>query len=499
MQKTFLFDKSPITAEQSTSPEGYTGLYGFHKYWGKKPHEPIAYVIEQLSQPGQLVVDPFLGSGTAARESTSRKRRFIGFDINPVAFELAQFITNPPALHDVLNGFRLIEKNIKSRIFETYALEDGTTATHYLWEGDELKQVWVKGNSAVARRELEVSAHDVTLCASFSNYRSRFVRCPKFFSNSRINASPDMTLESLLTPRAQFNLDLLIEAINECPESVRMPLRLCLTAASGQMTQMVFAVTGRGKTKGTSADKVEVGSWVIGYWRPRLHFEVNVWNCFENRVRKLQNALKRQGETAPVSFGRSVLDVVAGEASCYLGLADCRKAMRAIPDGAAQLVLTDPPHSDRVPYLELSEFWNSLLGMDASFEDEIVISNAKERNKTEADYHSSMRTFFDEAGRVLADDGHLVVLFNARQREAWSAIRDSVIESANSPLCYTGAFPCTYSALSVVQDNRKGALTSDWALVFSRSQAAGASCHASGISTIPGWTTSMPNLLSVVD
>ena len=46
---------------------------------------------------------------------------------------------------------------------------------------------------------------------------------------------------------------------------------------------MVFAVTGRGKTKGKSADKVEVGSWVIGYWRPPLHFEVNVWNCFENR------------------------------------------------------------------------------------------------------------------------------------------------------------------------------------------------------------------------
>ena len=42
------------------------------------------------------------------------------------------------------------------------------------------------------------------------------------------------------------------------------------------MTRMVFAVTGRGKTKGEAAEKVEVGSWVIGYWRPRLHFEVNV-------------------------------------------------------------------------------------------------------------------------------------------------------------------------------------------------------------------------------
>ena len=63
MQKSLAFDELPITAAQTMAPKGYVGLYGFHKYWGKKPHEPIAYLIEQLSAPGQLVVDPFVGSG----------------------------------------------------------------------------------------------------------------------------------------------------------------------------------------------------------------------------------------------------------------------------------------------------------------------------------------------------------------------------------------------------------------------------------------------------
>ena len=58
------------------------------------------------------------------------------------------------------------------------------------------------------------------------------------------------------------------------------------------MTKMVFAVTGRGKTKGQTATSIEVGSWVIGYWRPQMHFEVNVWNCFERRTSKLLAALK---------------------------------------------------------------------------------------------------------------------------------------------------------------------------------------------------------------
>ena len=86
-------------------------------------------------------------------------------------------------------------------------------ATHYLWEADELKQVWIKGGPGKLRRELAPSEHDVALYESFRGYRSRFVRCPRFFSNGRINASADMTLDSLLTPRAQHNLDLLMDAI----------------------------------------------------------------------------------------------------------------------------------------------------------------------------------------------------------------------------------------------------------------------------------------------
>ncbi len=496
MQKTFAFAKAAITAAQTVSPEGYTGLYAWHKYWGKKPHEPLAYAIEQLTQPGQLVVDPFLGSGAVAREATTRSRRFIGFDINPVAIEIAKLLVNPPDIGTVQLAFRSIEMAAKASIHETYALLGGSEATHYLWDADRLSQVWVKGGPGKHRRELEPSEHDIALCQSFAGYQSRFVRCPRFFANGRINASPDMSLDTLMTSRAQHNLDLLIEAIERCPEPAQMPLRLCLTAASGQMTKMVFAVTGRGKTTGQVASKIEVGSWVIGYWRPRLHFEVNVWNCFENRVRKLVRALK-----GAAGIGGGVMATDAGEvaamvAGYHIGIADCRKGLRNLPERCAALVITDPPHSDRVPYLELSEFWNSILGRDASFDDEIVISNARERSKTAACYHASMHSFFAEASRIVADDGHLVLLFNAREREAWTAIRESFISSKQPVLHYKGCFPCNYSAQSVVQDNRKGAMKSDWALVFSRNGRDRKSGDPTGLEDLPGWNTAVPEILA---
>jgi hypothetical protein len=85
-----------ISTEEVESPGGYTGFYRFHKYWGKKPHEPLAYVIEQLTAPDDVVLDPFCGSGTAGRETLLRSRKFIGFDINPVAIEITRLLIHPP-------------------------------------------------------------------------------------------------------------------------------------------------------------------------------------------------------------------------------------------------------------------------------------------------------------------------------------------------------------------------------------------------------------------
>ena len=42
-------ENSQISVAEMESPSGYKGFYRFHKYWGKKPHEPLAYVIEQLT------------------------------------------------------------------------------------------------------------------------------------------------------------------------------------------------------------------------------------------------------------------------------------------------------------------------------------------------------------------------------------------------------------------------------------------------------------------
>lgn len=473
--------------EALSVPEGYKGLYAFHKYWGKKPAEPISYLISVLCPVDGLVIDPFLGSGVSAIEAMRLGRRVIGIDLNPAAVRLARMLVQPPDRKSVETSFARIRASAKEAICATYRTVEGSIATHYIWEGDTLGKVWRTNGSVRTRIEESPTEHDVNMSASLSSYQPSLLRKPHFFTNSRINSKATFDLSSLFTGRALHNVELLVEAINSLPLTEREPMLLSLTAAIGQMSSMVFAITGRGKTNGTASARVEVGSWVIGFWRPDVHFEVNVWNCFERRVKKLIKAL---ADSPPLIASRlgSIAEVCGSTSDGALVNGDCISELEAVPDCTADLVITDPPHSDRIPYLELSELWNVILGETPEFESEIVVSNARERGKTSEEYNDAMRRFLGVAGRKLKESGHLVLFFNASTAASWQFF-DVFDKTANAVgLRFMGCFPLVYSAGSVVQDNRAGALQTDFGLVFSKSPST-----TQRLTDIPNWSSTMPH------
>ncbi len=50
---------------------------------------PFSRLVEMSARPGELVVDPFLGSGTTALACLATGRRFLGCDVDPGAVSLA--------------------------------------------------------------------------------------------------------------------------------------------------------------------------------------------------------------------------------------------------------------------------------------------------------------------------------------------------------------------------------------------------------------------------
>src|SRR6266567_232711 len=101
------------TAATLADPEAYRGLYAFHKYWGKKPAEPMRYLIQQLCPKGGLVVDPFLGSGISALEAIQLRRRVVGMDINPAAVRLTRLLASPPPASVLDEAFLRVSALVK--------------------------------------------------------------------------------------------------------------------------------------------------------------------------------------------------------------------------------------------------------------------------------------------------------------------------------------------------------------------------------------------------
>ncbi|MBA2876285.1 DNA methyltransferase [Thermaerobacillus caldiproteolyticus] len=84
------------------------------KRWGHSFHPMCSYLamfppgmpryfIEQFTEEGDVVLDPFSGRGTAPLEACIAGRIGIGVDLNPLAYLLTSAKLNPPSLEEALN------------------------------------------------------------------------------------------------------------------------------------------------------------------------------------------------------------------------------------------------------------------------------------------------------------------------------------------------------------------------------------------------------------
>ena len=68
-----------------------SAIYAMHSYHqGKKPHDAIRQYIRHFSRPGELVLDPFCGSGGTALAAMLEGRTAIALDRSPAAVFIAQ-------------------------------------------------------------------------------------------------------------------------------------------------------------------------------------------------------------------------------------------------------------------------------------------------------------------------------------------------------------------------------------------------------------------------
>lgn len=461
--------------ESSLIPQTHPAMYLMHKYWARKPHNIVREYVRHYSRPGDVVLDPFCGSGVTVVESLRVGRKAIGFDLNPIATHIAESTLIPVSPYALDEEFAELERDMKPRINESFyrirCLNCGHSAhiTHIVWSrlGDcprcgtqailanlrkkgqryrcdqcgewftekpvkrapeEPLEVWWECYSCGTGRKPRRSRVTVAQAPSL---RTEILAgeqlpvppdfpSPHLYENARILVRPGMRLSDFFTGKARCALMMLHRRIQSVRDpSVRKILLFTFTSALAQTSRLI-AYRGGFKTGGSA--------WTVpGFWFPAHHVEINVWNAYEARFKKIRRGKQEAAKTLAdgVRFASTIGDLQDG-GTVLLQTRDSRD-LGILPDESVDYILTDPPFGDSVPYFEYCAFWAPWLGEEIAFDGEIVISNSSARKKDIDDYGSSLREVFKECLRVLKVGSWMSLMFNNRDLLVWKSLVDAVL------------------------------------------------------------------------
>ena len=89
--------------DYATVAKPHTSMYLMHKYWARKPHNVVSEYIENYTKEGDIVLDPFCGSGPTPIEAIKLGRKGIGVDLNPIS----TFVTRMTAMPVDINSIKI--------------------------------------------------------------------------------------------------------------------------------------------------------------------------------------------------------------------------------------------------------------------------------------------------------------------------------------------------------------------------------------------------------
>lgn len=440
-----------------------------HKYWARKPHNIVRNYIETYTNPGDVVLDPFCGSGVTVAEAILCGRRVIGVDINPVATQLTRTTVEPLDLDRYHNAAKKILETGRAWARDLYALEcpvcgRSSEATHVIWttRAEASHEVdLIRGTCATCGEYQLTATSEPGPCRAETRRRGELAsqvedrlaadqlwapdavfRYPsgEKFLQLRHDLRERPRLRELFTPRNLLVLAFLFHHIRALPDAtlparrVKEALLTTFTSALGQASKMVWVIR---KRKGKVLEKPQVGSWTHHFfWNPSEYFEVNAVNCFEHRVRKmLKGKRDSNARLAELSLPAGAPVVALGiepgptPGQVFTGpVSTFARHVQARPElaGSVDFIFTDPPYGDSIQYLELSAFFNAWLEPARPLTNEAEITINRNQEKGLAEYSAPLEQAFRCCHFLLKAAGFMVVTFHNTEFE----YRNALIQSA---------------------------------------------------------------------
>src|SRR4030042_6884741 len=395
----------------------HSSMYLMHKYWARKPHNVVNEYIKHYSEIGDIVFDPFSGSGVTSLESLALKRQTIACDLDPVANFILKCTAMPVDLNDLESVFTIMESTLSKDIGKLYATHchdcnKSVEIEAVIWHDDKPTEIRYRCDCVNGKSQTKWKKPDVYDLNKISDINKKPI--PYWYPdneliwNSRVNVSKGMKVVDLFTKRNLITLSIIYNFIENIKDKdLKDLMKFCFTSSLAQSSKLVFVYREKGRER-------QVGGWATrGYWIPPEYFEVNAWNSFGERFTKLKRGKtennKLLGQKVSLAEGYSELSA----SKPLMILTQSATNLSNIPENSVDYVFTDPPYGDAIPYSELNFMWASWLKLPVNFEDEIIISDSPIRKKGIEEYSSLLISAFREVYRVLKPSKWLTVTFHS--------------------------------------------------------------------------------------
>jgi len=464
---------SPVKAGKATA------IYNAHSYHTKVPPQGIEPYIAHYTDPGDLVLDPFCGSGMTGVAALMQGRRVILNDLSPAAAHIAYNYCTPVDVTALRQEFERIKLAVKDEfdwLYGTTCDRCGNPAAiqYTVWsdvfECDRCSARLVLWDLAVnqetgkvqetftcpecGKEQTKARLHWLCSVPVITNYDCsgckphRSVHKTTDAEKERISEINDRELDywypntpfdqswemwrgihgaqgisdisKFYTHRNLRALARLWFEINKVDNlRMRSALRFVFTGAAVLRTTKMARV-GKGPQGGLVPSRNLSGTLYIA----SISVEKNVWDVFSNKADMIFEVLtpleKEQSGNSYITIGSAtIIEKLASKSIDY--------------------IFTDPPFGSNIFYADCNLIWESWLGQFTDQTNEAVV-HIKHKNKNVlSDYARLMTDAFREMYRVLKPGRWASVVFHNSDDRIWQTILDAV-ETAGFELAEVNSF-----------------------------------------------------------
>jgi 16S rRNA G966 N2-methylase RsmD len=414
--------------------EAHTPMYLMHKFWARKPHNVVAEYIKRYSDEGEIVLDPFAGSGVTAIEAIKLGRKGIAIDLDPIATFITRQTAIPADIDAIKSTFSNIQRACKEQIealYETLCKRCGTKARILatVWDRDKKQPIEIRYYCPACDKRMtkQLDTNDEVLLKNIEKMQVDYwYPITRLYYNSKpfLKQEKVDSVDKLFTKRNLIALSIIYNEIDKITDPKMQDfLKFAFTSMVHLASKM--CPVAKPSERAHWSEYSATSFWAVhSYWVPPKFMESNVWMLFDSAVNGAQGILRgKEDSNTQIKYYKEAKNFkdLKGKSNIFIKTYNALELSKIIPPNSVDYVFTDPPYGGAVQYFELSTLWCSWLKMNSDWwKDEITIN--EQQDKDFDYYHKMLHAAFLEIYKVLKPGRWMTVTFHSTDIKVYNSI-----------------------------------------------------------------------------